>query len=132
MANADAWTALTHDDLSHGPIQNIAYWLGFIGYAPTTSALVFNVKSYGALGNGTTDDTVAIQTAYTAAAAAGGGIVFFPPGTYLVAAGKSPAGLNLPSGVILQRSGELATVLLGYLPASSGGSGTMIHLNGTQ
>jgi hypothetical protein len=85
--NAASWEALAHDDLSHGPIQNIAYYLGLIGFAPTTSALVFNVKSYGALGNGTTDDTAAIQAAYTAAAAAGGGIVFFPAGVYLVAAG---------------------------------------------
>jgi hypothetical protein len=45
--------------------------------------IVYNVQSYGATGNGTTDDTTAIQNA-TNAAVATGGIVFFPPGTYLI------------------------------------------------
>jgi len=46
---------------------------------------IINVKSYGAKGDGVTDDTAAIQSALTAAAASKG-IVFFPPGTYLVSA----------------------------------------------
>lgn len=41
----------------------------------------FNVKDYGALGNGTADDTVAIQNAITAAGT-NGGQVYFPPGQY--------------------------------------------------
>jgi len=47
---------------------------------------IFNVQDevYGAIGNGTTDDTTAIQSALDAATAAGGGIVFFPEGTYLI------------------------------------------------
>lgn len=45
----------------------------------------FNVMSYGATGDGTTDDTVAIQAAIDAAAAANnGGVVYFPEGTYIV------------------------------------------------
>ena len=45
---------------------------------------VFNVKNYGATGNGTTDDTVAIRNALSAAQAAGGGIIYLPAGTYAV------------------------------------------------
>lgn len=40
-----------------------------------------NVKAYGAVGDGTTDDTTAIQAALTAAA--GGGTVFVPAGTFI-------------------------------------------------
>lgn len=44
--------------------------------------IVFDVKAYGATGDGSTDDTAAIQSAVDAANTAGGGIVWFPKGTY--------------------------------------------------
>jgi len=47
------------------------------------AASVCNVVSYGATGNGTTKDTVAIQNAINACA--GGGTVDFPSGNYLTA-----------------------------------------------
>lgn len=55
---------------------------------------LFNVRAYGATGNGTTNDTTTIQAAIDAAIAAGGGIVFFPKGTYL-ANGLTCAGDNV-------------------------------------
>jgi polygalacturonase len=42
----------------------------------------FNVRDYGATGNGSSNDTPAIQRAIDAASAAGGGTVLFPSGTY--------------------------------------------------
>ncbi len=48
----------------------------------------FNVKDplYGATGDGTTDDTAAIQAALDDARDAGGGVVFFPGGEYMLGA----------------------------------------------
>lgn len=48
--------------------------------------LVFNVKDYGAKGDGATDDTAAV-TAAIAAIPATGGTLFFPAGTYLTLGG---------------------------------------------
>lgn len=45
---------------------------------------LFSVQNYGATGNGTTDDTLAVQRAVNAACVAGGGTVYFPKGTYLL------------------------------------------------
>ncbi len=42
-----------------------------------------NVLSYGAKGDGVTDDTAAIQNASTAVAK-GGGLLYFPAGTYMI------------------------------------------------
>jgi polygalacturonase len=44
---------------------------------------IHDVRAYGAVGDGRTLDTDAINRAIEAAAAAGGGTVFFPAGTYL-------------------------------------------------
>ena len=84
------------------------------------SSLVFNVTSYGATGNGVTDDTSAIVAATAAASAAGGGIVFFPVGNYLIGshiilpnsgtgAGSNPYSSQIPirwTGVTADHGGE--------------------------
>lgn len=67
--------------------------------------IYYNVKHYGAAGNGSTDDTSSIQSAISAAS--GGGIIFFPPGTYKV---SSPIALS-STGLTLQGSGTTATIL---------------------
>src|SRR5271168_905179 len=43
---------------------------------------LFNVRTYGATGDGHTLDSPAINAATDAAASAGGGTVYFPAGTY--------------------------------------------------
>jgi hypothetical protein len=47
------------------------------------TAYYYNVKDYGALGNGADDDTAQIQAALDDAVATGG-LVIFPPGRYMV------------------------------------------------
>ena len=66
---------------------------------------VFIVQQFGAVADGKTDDTAAIQRAIDAAAAKGGG-VYLPPGRYLVAGrlkvgkGVSVKGVNqAPQGI---------------------------------
>jgi hypothetical protein len=44
--------------------------------------LVFNVRDYGAVGDGATDDTTACRNALSAVTTNGGGILYFPKGTY--------------------------------------------------
>ena len=48
------------------------------GWLEGKSDQVFNIKDYGAKGNGFSNDSPAFQSAYNAAAAAGGGTVFVP------------------------------------------------------
>jgi len=69
---------------------------------------VLNVKDFGAVGDGTTDDTDAFNAAI--AAATGGGIVFVPRGVYLI--DPSPGrGIVLKTGINLIGEGDNATVL---------------------
>jgi len=44
---------------------------------------LFNVRSFGAVGDGKALDTVSLNAAIDACHAAGGGVVYLPPGTYL-------------------------------------------------
>jgi polygalacturonase len=63
---------------------------------PVIPANSLNVTNYGAVGDGNTDNTAAIQNAINAAFAAGGGTVEFPSGVFL----SGP--LSLSNGINLQ------------------------------
>ena len=71
--------------LSVPPVGEPAPGAVHYGYNVIVSGLVYDVTSYGALGDGVTNDTVAIRAAVAACKAAGGGHVYFPAGTYIVA-----------------------------------------------
>lgn len=68
--------------------------------------LSYNVKDYGAVGDGSADDSTPISDAITAAT--NGGIVFFPPGNY-----KLTSSITLPrvtqKGLILRGAGREAS-----------------------
>lgn len=55
----------------------------------------YNVRDYGAVGNGASDDSPAIQSAINAARTAGGGRVHVPPGTYLIQSTLRVTGNNI-------------------------------------
>jgi len=73
------------------------------------SSAVFNVRDYGATGDGTTLDTPAIKKAIQACAAAGGGTVRFPPGRYVTGTIElvSDMTLYLDSGAVILGSKSL-------------------------
>jgi hypothetical protein len=64
-----------------------------------------SVKDFGAVGDGVTDDTVAINAAVTYVNSVGGGVVTFPSGTYGVSAAGNLTGIQMQSGVYLNITG---------------------------
>ncbi|MEU7828488.1 glycosyl hydrolase family 28 protein [Nonomuraea sp. NPDC049129] len=92
--------------MSESALPRAAAWVAAVVLAmfpivipaqPAGALAVFNVKDYGATGNGSTNDTSAINSAITAANSAGGGTVQFPSGTY-----KSANTIHMKSNVTLQ------------------------------
>ncbi|MBO5197664.1 MAG: hypothetical protein J6B85_03975 [Lachnospiraceae bacterium] len=71
---------------------------------------VFNVKDYGAVGDGKTDDREAFQEALNTAAKNGGGIVYLPEGTYHM--GNATTGVSIPNGIIVAGDGQDKTVIM--------------------
>ncbi len=78
-----------------------SYWLGSItrqgtvAFGDSSYSVFRNVKTFGAVGDGVTDDTAAINAAITSGSRCGQGcdsstltpaLVYFPPGTYLITA----------------------------------------------
>ncbi|MDX8055148.1 glycosyl hydrolase family 28 protein [Lentzea sp. BCCO 10_0798] len=88
-----------------GAFVALAVVVAPVGVAKATS---FNVKDYGAKGDGRAIDSVAIDKAIAAASAAGNGIVEIPPGTYLSRSIhlKSNITINLQQGARIVASGS--------------------------
>lgn len=75
---------------------------------PDRIADIKNVKDFGAVGDGVTDDQPAIQNAVNWTSGANRGTIYFPPGTYNV---KSPITFNY--------NGNLSIHFLGQMGAST-------------
>jgi polygalacturonase len=93
--------------------------------------LVFNVKAYGAVGDGVMDDKAALQAAHDAIGSAGGKI-YVPAGTYLMNSkwliSKSNIEIELAPGAVLKAAAGAANL-------SVGAGGGLVHIwksSGTQ
>ena len=75
---------------------------------------IINVKDFGAQGNGSTDDTTAIQAAITAI---GNGTLFFPAGTYIISSALTIPAQTSP---LLQGAGMSATRIVQTSSSASG------------
>lgn len=87
-----------------------------------------SVKDFGAVGDGMTDDTVAIQAAINAKAATGGEI-FFPSGTYKITASLTwynTVNANKP-GISFVGEGRDSTILKSYIV-----NGPLLDIRGTK
>lgn len=75
--------------------------------------MIFNVTNYGAVGDGVTDDTAALQAAIDAAFAAGGGEVVIPAGTFIISGTGDPTDgcLEIKSNVTISGQGMGVTTL---------------------
>jgi len=98
---------------------------GLIATGSTTSRTLadrwgerLNVKDFGAVGNGVTDDTAAIQAAVNAAA---GSVLTVPEGTYLIGA------VVIGNGVTVQGQGSLTTT---FLAKTAIGQNNMFYASG--
>ena len=133
LTNADDVEVYTVDNLNGPDAATLAALAAssgssLIGYINSGSGAVartvqdrlrekVSVKDFGAVGNGTANDTAAIQAAITAAAARGNGgaTVYFPAGTYRI-----NSGITFTTGIILEGDSEKGTILKYY------GSGSAI------
>ena len=78
------WTVTRgHDGTAAAAHNNNATVTQILTVDSFLNANHFDVRFFGAVGDGVTDDTDAVEAASTAAIEAGG-TVFFPPGTYIV------------------------------------------------
>jgi hypothetical protein len=76
---------------------------------------LYNVRDYGAKGDGATLDTAAVSAAIAASVKQGGGVVYLPPGRYVIGTVQlySHIRLELESGAVLAGSRNIAD----YLPS---------------
>lgn len=71
---------------------------------------LFDVRSYGATGDGVADDAPAVGAALDAAATAGGGTVLFPAGTYRLASPVARSFFNEASVIVLRGYGSASRI----------------------
>ncbi len=69
----------------------------------------YNIKDFGAVGDGKTDNTIAFQSAVAFIATRNGGTLTIPEGDFLVGNQPDFKGITLPSGITIQGAGGIFT-----------------------
>lgn len=114
----------TYPFVKHAPIFDTINFKSNVTFQGLTSGInvgVFNVKNYGAKGDGVTDDTAAIQSAINAAIAAGGGTVYLPVGHYMVNTflnTTNRAALTIDSGFAVTAARPIIVNIVGAVPVN--------------
>ena len=99
----------------HTSVAGKTEWMGMIMAAGSNSALAnlspseqqwSDVTHYGARGNGSTDNTAAIQSLVNSLS--GGGIIYFPPGDYVI---NGQITINQKDGIIFKGMGGKSRIV---------------------
>ncbi len=115
-------------DVVSAPTDPTALSLGVSWAKDYNWTYIKNIKTdFGATGDGSTDDSKAIQNAIDNVATNGGGIVYFPIGTYMH---KS---FTMKTGVILKGEDKVKTIIMynGAGSTSPDGGDAILKNNGT-
>ncbi|MYU12638.1 hypothetical protein GTZ78_18525 [Streptomyces sp. SID8361] len=108
----NTWQEFLAHPLRHPTIPYVALAGYRLGQEIPRPASRFDVTAYGARGDGRHDDTVAINTAVSAAGRSGGGCVYMPPGRYVL----SDIVRICHDGVVLRGAGSGLTTLTWQSP----------------
>src|SRR6516225_7048897 len=93
-----------------------------VAYELDEARAPFNIRSFGATGDGKAFDTPAVNRTIAAAAESGGGTVLFPAGVYLCHSIrlKNYVTLRLEPGAAVARASPSANELFRQIPSSHG------------
>jgi hypothetical protein len=122
--NNDVVSANAKHTSSAGFASDTTKWTLSVTYARHDS-MPFNVKEYGAKGDGTTDDTAAIQA--TIDAASGG-----PAGAEPVAVRYALGPVYIPAGTYLTTTAPTIKSVIGFSMLGAGGRSSIIKVSGTR
>jgi len=76
----------------------------WIATPAASQAGYYNIRDFGAVGDGQADDTIAIKSAFAYIASRNGGTLSFPEGDY-----KVTSSIAMPSGIVIQGTNALST-----------------------
>lgn len=107
--NASNVSAVIDKSLVHPTVQDFNNYQASINSTLAEKAkqmtAVYNVKGYGAKGDGITDDSNAIQSCLDAIKLAGGGVCYFPDGKYITS-----KYFEVPNNTIIKGNGETSWI----------------------